>query len=103
MIDFDKSKWLLNQSDFVKDKKKKEIRGGYMTTGFYTQKSTNRKCVIETTIEMLKDEATERNYKRSVSILATNQHPAIIPFVGFYENKNHGCLVLEENKKTLNV
>lgn len=100
MIDFDKSKWTLDPSDFAIDKQRKRIQAGYMSSTFSTQKSTSRKCIVKKTNSKLDDDNNTRKFfYTAVSVLATVNHPAIVPFIGFYEEKNHGYIVEEEIEK----
>ena len=102
MSDFDKSKWTLDPSDFTINKKRKEIKAGYMSSTFYTQKSTGLKCIIKKTNTKLSsddDDFTQRSFNAAISLFCTFKHPAIVPFVGFYEQKGFGYIVEEEIEK----
>ena len=97
MIDLElQSKWELDPSDFKKNPNKDNIKSGYMTSEYYTQKSTSRRCIIKKTNRSLRNEETNKFYHQTLSIFSTIRHPAIVPFVGFYTKKNVGFIVEEE-------
>lgn len=96
---FDKSKWKQDPSNFEKDKKRKPIQAGLVAVSFFTEKSTNCKCVIKKTSQSLNEEDARKRFDACIYMLATNEHPAIVPFVGFYEEKNRGYIIEKEIEK----
>ena len=75
---FDKSKWKQDPSNFEKDKKRKPIQAGLVAVSFFTEKSTNCKCIIKNSLSPLNEEYQRKCFDRCVYIFATNEHPAII-------------------------
>lgn len=101
-MDFEKSKWLVNEEDFEKDTRKKEniitVRGGCGQITFWIQKSTGRSCVKKETLKLLSDSKTRKEFDMEVKVLAKYHHPGIVPFIGFYEReKGYIFIELAEN------
>ena len=103
-------KWRVNKEDFVKiknaGKKYDKItkKGGFNLIKFYIQKSTNRNCVEKETKLDLSDNDTRKQFYREVEIYSKYRHPAIIPFIGYYEDEaGHIFLELAENGSLFDV
>lgn len=95
MEEFDLSKWIVDKTNFVKDKTRKSIYdGGGSAVSFWIQKGTKRKCAKKTTLNPLVEDF-RKHFDREILILAKYHHPAIIPFIGYYEEKNLGNIYLE--------
>lgn len=92
--DIDLSQYLVEESDFIPDPTRKEINkdGGYGTISFKIQKNTNRKCAKK---NVKLNSQIKGFFYREVKILATQQHPALVPFVGYYTQRNSGNIFLE--------
>lgn len=112
MEPFDSSKWIVDPSDFEADPERKEKNrdGSCGVIHFCIQKNTNRKCVKKQTQQKLTVTIVRKHFDREVKILAKYNHPAIVPFIGYYEKKfgyiylelmENGSLerVIEENNK----
>ncbi|KAK8839146.1 hypothetical protein M9Y10_027938 [Tritrichomonas musculus] len=99
MIPFNESDWIVDSKDFKRNNNKPKIQTGFNTISFVTQKSTGRKCALYKTNEPLSNSDSKRSYDRARSILATVDHRAIVPFVGFYELNNFGNIITEEIEK----
>ena len=99
MKPFKESDWRVDPKDFKIDESRDFIKAGYQDIYFCTQKTTGYKCVMKKTNCILKDQNMKRAYDRNIYTLATVDHPAIVPFVGFYEKDDYGFSIEEEIEK----
>ncbi|KAK8837105.1 hypothetical protein M9Y10_037158 [Tritrichomonas musculus] len=99
MKPFIESDWRVDPKEFKIDERRYYINAGYHNIYFATQNSTGHKCIIKKTNTSLKDKHDIRSYDRNIYILATVDHPAIVPFVGFYEKDDFGFSIEEEIEK----
>lgn len=87
MMDFDKSKWIIDKHDL------KPIRDNSgRRDNIYLQQSTSCKCFGKRSRDDLDNPVMKISFNRELSILATCKHPAIVPFVGFYEKEYFGFI-----------
>lgn len=90
--------YVVNPSDFVRDKKRKNIKSGFGSVNFWTQKGTNLKCVLKKTKSPLTNAEFSRSFWREIETLIKCVHPAIIKFVGFAVVEKIGYIYLAEGK-----
>lgn len=82
MFDFDKSKWQLDPSEF-EDSNEDKVENIYIKVAYCVQKSTGRKYIRKKkTINTLNSLEMKIRFDTNVYMLATNEHPAIAPFLG---------------------
>lgn len=103
MEKFNPEKWIVDVSDFEKDPKRKTANKeggcGVVTFWIYKPKDKNNKwyntkCAKKSIKKLGGD--TKTRFDREISILATYQHPAIVPFIGYYITpKNAGFIYLQ--------
>lgn len=87
----------VNPDDFAPNEKRKSIEGGYGLVFFKTQKKTHINVVVKRTKYPLgSDPLFLRSFKREVELLATSDHPAIVPFIGFSQDETYGYIYLYE-------
>ena len=101
MSKIDISKWEVDPSDFEPDPDRIGLKnsGANGIINFCVQKSTGIKCVKKKTIKRLKEEDVRRNFNREVDILGNYKHPALVPFIGYYEYKKSGFILLKTIEK----
>ena len=91
----------VNRKDFNEDKNIK-IPGGIGVITFCTQVKDNKKCVIKT---VNLDSKNIGFFIREVEILGTQNHPALVPFIGYStfkkgEKYKKGFIYLEKMEKS---
>ena len=99
MKPFKKSDWRVDPKDFKIDESRDRLEVFGQVINFCTKESKRLKCVIKKTTYNLKDENTKIAYDKNIYVLSTVDHPAIVPFVGFYEKDDFGFLIEEEIEK----
>ena len=67
-----------------------------MVYKFCTQKSTGRKCVNKFLKYQFEDSNCKKRFDNVISILGTINHPAIVPFIGFYKKGDYNYFIEEE-------
>ena len=89
---------ILESDDFLENDRE-PIQSDYCTINFCTQKSTGRKCVQKQFPHKEKGEPMRKSYRHAIRILSKVDHPAIVPFIGYYEKDNSVFLIEEEIEK----
>ena len=99
MKPFKESDWMVDPKDFKIDESRGYVGAEYQNIYLATQNSTGHKCVIKKTNTTLNDEHTKIAYDKYIYVLATVDHPAIVPFFGYYEKNNFVFFIEEEIEK----
>lgn len=89
---------MIDSTDFIEDERD-PIKSDYCEIRFCTQKSTGRKCVQKKFIRKDKSEKMKKTYQHAIRILSKTDHPAIVPYVGYYESDEYVYLIEEEIEK----
>ena len=79
--------FIVNPYDFIINKDKSPIRGGFGEITFVTHKITKKKYVSKK-ID-IDDHEMEHIFKAKIRILVKYKHPNIVPFFGFYKGKSY--------------
>lgn len=88
----------LESTDFLENDRE-PIKSNYCTISFCTQKSTGRKCVQKQFPIKEKSEQMRKSYHHVINVLSKIEHPAIVPYIGYYEKDNSIFLIEEEIEK----
>ena len=88
--------YLTDPSHFKLDNSRKSLSGSYGEVKFLQVNGSKKKCVVKINKDTLSDDRSRLLFNREVRILAVYLHPAIVPFLGYSIEDNHGCIYLEE-------
>lgn len=89
----------IDNGEFKKQKKRRDIVREDETIIFMIQISTGRKCVCMRTNTSINQIKPRNRFYKKVELFATYHHPAIIEFIGFAEFRHKGCIYLVEPEK----